>query len=202
MANILSRWPIWTALAGKPPGWIVTGTEPLNIDSKDEVGALAAAINGIIAQTQKTVAAFEQAIATLRNLIELDGGAALRAAADKDLTARTKKEYQGEYDAMKKNINALIQNLDEALVQASAAEELSGQAEEMKSMVAAFHLTNAGNGGTRQRSPRKPSQFVAPAPHSGHVRKSPPAKPSGNTKVDAAAMIPLDETDQVTLGEF
>jgi methyl-accepting chemotaxis protein len=193
---------------------IVTGTEHLQINSKDEVGALAQSVNGIISRTQSTVASFELAMAnlrkvtdeingmiksaqagdlanrgkadqfeggyrqmvtgfnatldavvgplqmasnyidriskgdippkisehyngdfnniknslnlcidSLRSLIEEDGGAALLAAANKDLTARAKKDYQGVFETMKTNINTLIQNLDEALVQVALASE-------------------------------------------------------------------------------
>lgn len=50
---------------------------------------------------------------TLTSLIITDGGAALQAASDKDLTARVKKTYSGLYDKMKENINSLIENLEE-----------------------------------------------------------------------------------------
>jgi methyl-accepting chemotaxis protein len=45
-------------------------TEPLQIDSADEIGALAGSLNGMIKQTQETAAAFERALAILRKLIE------------------------------------------------------------------------------------------------------------------------------------
>jgi len=193
---------------------IVTGTEPLALDTRDETGDLARSLNGIIAKTQGTVASFETALAnlrkvteeintliqsaqagklaargraeafeggyremiaglnatldavvgplktasgyidriskgdipekiteayngdfneiknslnlcieTLRSLIEEDGGAALLAAASKDLTARARHSYQGAFDKMKNNINTLIQNLDDALVQVAVAAE-------------------------------------------------------------------------------
>jgi len=63
-------------------------------------------------------------IETLRFLIEKDGGAALLAAANKDLTARVKRDYQGAFGKMKESINTLIKNLDEALTQVASA---SGQ---------------------------------------------------------------------------
>jgi len=102
---------------------VVTDTEPLHINTKDELGALAGSMNGIIAKTQVTVASFEQAMSALRTLIEEDGGATLLAAANKDLTARVKRDYQGAYDKMKSNINTLIQSLDDALVQVALAAE-------------------------------------------------------------------------------
>ncbi len=62
-------------------------------------------------------------IDTLRALIEEDGGAALLAAANKDLTARAKRQYQGAFEKMRNNINTLIGNLDDALVQVTLAAE-------------------------------------------------------------------------------
>ncbi len=204
---------------------IVTATQPLDIDTKDEVGALARSVNGIIAQTQSTVASFEAAMAnlrkvtneineliqsaqegnlgnrgkaqnfeggyrqmvegfnstldavvgplqmasgyiqriskgdipptivenykgdfndiknslnlcieSLRNLIEEDGGAALLAAANKDLTARVRRDYEGAFGKMKSNINLLIQNLDQALLQVSlAADQVAAASGEISS---------------------------------------------------------------------
>jgi len=77
--------------------------------SKDETGILADC--------------FRKIIATLRGLIEEDGGAALQAAANKDLTARVTGNYQGAYNAMKENINNLIINLDEGLQQVAIGSE-------------------------------------------------------------------------------
>jgi len=62
-------------------------------------------------------------IETLRSLIEEDGGAALLAAANKDLTARANRSYQGAFETMRTNINTLIKNLDEALTQVALAAE-------------------------------------------------------------------------------
>ncbi len=69
-----------------------------------------------------------QCIDALKALIEEDGGVALEAAANKDLTARVKREYQGGYAAMKDNINALIANLNDALTQVATAGEQVGSA--------------------------------------------------------------------------
>jgi len=69
-----------------------------------------------------------QCIDALKALIEEDGGVALEAAANKDLTARVKREYQGGYAAMKDNINMLIANLNDALTQVATAGEQVGSA--------------------------------------------------------------------------
>ncbi|MEN6370455.1 MAG: methyl-accepting chemotaxis protein [Armatimonadota bacterium] len=66
---------------------------------------------------------FRKFIGILRGLIEEDGGAALQAAAGKDLTARVKRDYQGAYAAMKNSINNLIQNLDDGFQQVAVGAE-------------------------------------------------------------------------------
>jgi methyl-accepting chemotaxis protein len=62
-------------------------------------------------------------IDTLRTLIEQDGGQALAAAAERDLTVRLGKDYAGAFDRMKKNINALLASMDESLQQVARATE-------------------------------------------------------------------------------
>ena len=69
-----------------------------------------------------------QCIDALKGLIEEDGGAALEAAANKDLTAGLKREYQGAYEKMKNNINQMIASMREALAQAGIAAEQVGEA--------------------------------------------------------------------------
>ncbi|HPN30513.1 MAG TPA: methyl-accepting chemotaxis protein [bacterium] len=49
-------------------------------------------------------------IDSLRALIVDDGGVALKAAANKDLTVRVKNAYHGLYDDMKNNINSMLDN--------------------------------------------------------------------------------------------
>jgi methyl-accepting chemotaxis protein len=124
-----------------------------SIDDQDELGP-----------------ALQKIIVALRGLIIEDGGAVLQAAAQKDLTRRLQRTYQGEYARMKENINTVIQSLGEALTQvsvstdqvssasqqisagsqslaqganeqASSLEEISSSLEEMTSMT----KQNAGN---------------------------------------------------------
>ena len=76
---------------------------------------------------------------SLRGLIIDDGGKALHAAAEKDLTARVQREYKGDYAKMKANINQLIENLEDAMSQVgdavdqvrSASQEISGGAQSL-----------------------------------------------------------------------
>jgi len=62
-------------------------------------------------------------IETLRTLIVDDGGAALQAAADRDLTSRLQADYEGLYGQMKANINQVLENLDDALQQVNGTVE-------------------------------------------------------------------------------
>lgn len=111
---------------------IITGTPLFNVTSKDVIGDLETSINGIINQTKSTVAAFEASRATLLDLLIEDGGAALSAAAAKDLTRRVVKEYKGDFDKLKKNINLVLNSLDDSLTQvAVAAEQVTSAAEQI-----------------------------------------------------------------------
>lgn len=93
--------------------------------SKDEIGDLSRSMDSMLT--------------TLKSLIEEDGGAALEAAAQKDLSIRVQLEYQGVYEKMKNNINALLDALDEALTEvanastkvAASSQNLSASAEQV-----------------------------------------------------------------------
>ncbi len=83
--------------------------------------------------------ALKNTVKTLRKLIIDDGGRVLQAAANKDLSQRLTREYSGAFDKMKSNINALVNNLDEAFGQVtdavtqvtSASNEISGGAQSL-----------------------------------------------------------------------
>lgn len=80
-------------------------------------------------------------IETLRDLIVEDGGKVLTAAAHKDLTQRMSRKYQGQYEDMKNNINAVVSSLAAALKQvqdnsmglAGSSEELTAVSNELAS---------------------------------------------------------------------
>jgi methyl-accepting chemotaxis protein len=63
----------------------------------------------------------------LRALIHEDGGAALEAAASRDLTITMKREYEGAFAKMKDNINK-IASMHEAFAQVAAAADQVGSA--------------------------------------------------------------------------
>ncbi|HOD39032.1 MAG TPA: methyl-accepting chemotaxis protein [Candidatus Wallbacteria bacterium] len=65
-------------------------------------------------------------------LIIEDGGAALKAAAEKDLSIRVTGKYSGLYETMKNNINNLLDALDESLEQVTgSAEQVTAASDEI-----------------------------------------------------------------------
>ena len=92
----------------------------LSLDRGDELG--------ILAQSMDTLTG------TMNDLIVEDGGVTLEAAANKNLTKRMKKEYQGQFLTMKNNINKVVESLDNALSQVSeAAEQVSSGSQQISS---------------------------------------------------------------------
>jgi len=92
----------------------------LNMNREDEVGVLAKSMDAVSA--------------VLTDLFVTDGGVALQAAANKDMTKRMTKEYQGDYNKMKVNINAVVENLDQALTQvAQSVEQVSSASGQISS---------------------------------------------------------------------
>jgi len=65
--------------------------------------------------------ALMETITELRGLIIEDGGKVIHSAAEKDLSHRMSREYQGEYARMKESINTLVENLAKAISQVSEA---------------------------------------------------------------------------------
>ncbi len=98
---------------------IITGTEFLNDDSKDELGNLARSVDGIIRGTQGSVAAFETARVNLRNVIEENkmlteeannGNINVRGQADK---------YKGGFRDLIAGMNNLLEAVSRPLNEAS-----------------------------------------------------------------------------------
>jgi methyl-accepting chemotaxis protein len=81
----------------------------LSMDRGDELGILAKSMD-ILTDSMK-------------DLIIEDGGVVLETAANKDLSKRLKKDYQGAFLKMKDNINKVVESLDTALQQVSQATE-------------------------------------------------------------------------------
>ena len=106
---------------------VVTGTEPLEINSKDEIGVLAGSINGIIKQTQDSVAAFEQALGTLRKVVG-ETKMLIQAAQDGKLSERGKADqYQGGFREMVQGVNGLMDAVTAPINEAAAVLEKVSQ---------------------------------------------------------------------------
>ncbi len=98
---------------------VVTGTEPLDIDTKDEIGDLARSVDGIIFRTQGTVASFEAALANLRKVTDEINGM-IRSAREGNLAHRGKAEqFEGGYRTMVSGFNATLDAVVEPLQMAS-----------------------------------------------------------------------------------
>jgi methyl-accepting chemotaxis protein len=83
-------------------------TLPLPIDSQDEVGDLARSVNGIIAQTHATMAAFTNSLATLRAVID-ENKKLIAAATEGRLEVRGSAEkFKGAYHEVVAGMNATI----------------------------------------------------------------------------------------------
>ncbi|MBV9774116.1 MAG: MCP four helix bundle domain-containing protein, partial [Gemmatimonadetes bacterium] len=97
---------------------IVTGTPFLEVDSRDELGALSESINGMIRQTQATVASFEEARRTLRGMVAETNGL-VSAASEGRLSERGEaSKYEGSYRELVAGIN---QTLDAILAPVNEA---------------------------------------------------------------------------------
>jgi methyl-accepting chemotaxis protein len=159
---------------------VETATRPLDIDTRDEIGALAGCLNGMIKQTQQTVASFERALAALRNMTEatqqltaaawegklevrsdiaqFEGGyrdlvqgindtldaivtpinesaATLQQVAVRNLTARMRGDYKGDFLKIKTALNQAVEEMAKALSAIGQnAGTLSGSSEELRTV--------------------------------------------------------------------
>jgi len=78
--------------------------------------------------------ALKNTVDSLRALIIDDGGQVLSAAANKDLSQRMQRVYDGEFARMKRNINTVVQNLDDAMIQVhDAAAQVTSASGEISS---------------------------------------------------------------------
>jgi methyl-accepting chemotaxis protein len=97
------------ALATGDAGYtVVTGTELLKMDAKDEIGDLSRSIDGIILQTRSSVDSFERSRGILKGVVaEID--TLVRSAKEGDLGRRGSAEhYKGTYKELITGINDTI----------------------------------------------------------------------------------------------
>ena len=102
---------------------IVTGTPFFENSAQDEIGQLETNINGIIRQTQGTVAAFEESRRTVLRLIDETGRLAV-AVRDGDLQSRGEAQaFAGNYRELLENVNQLVQGVATPLSEVNAIME-------------------------------------------------------------------------------
>ena len=100
---------------------IETGTEPLDIQSKDEIGQLAATFNQMLAQVKAMVAGFEQMRGTLRE-VTAETGTLITAARQGDLQERADaRRFQGAYAELVQGTNELLDAVAAPITEAGQA---------------------------------------------------------------------------------
>jgi len=106
---------------------IRTGTALLDVRSRDELGALAESINGIIRHTQATVASFQSARSTIREVIgETD--LLIRAAEQGELSRRgDASRFEGSYRHLVEGINRTLDAVVDPLRESGAVLERLAQ---------------------------------------------------------------------------
>lgn len=97
---------------------IITGTESLNSDTKDELGDLARSVDGIIAQTKSTVASFEVSRGAIRKMIGETRHLNENVKEGKINVRSDESKFQGGYReliaGMNKTLDAFVEPFNEA----------------------------------------------------------------------------------------
>jgi methyl-accepting chemotaxis protein len=88
---------------------IATGTKPLDINTKDEIGVLAGNINNVIAKTQATVVSVETAVSAIKDTINESNILVASATEGKLKTRGNADKFKGSY---KELVNGLNRTLD------------------------------------------------------------------------------------------
>lgn len=112
---------------------IITGTEFFNDKSADEIGGLTRSIDGIIKQTQATVASFETSRSILRDVIQENKALTVEAKNGNINVRSNASKYEGAFREMIEGLNqtldAVVTPLNEAnaCLQRIAANDLSAE---------------------------------------------------------------------------
>lgn len=94
--------------AGEMDIKIVTGTQPLEINSTDEMGILAESVNEIIKKTQATVASVEKAAVTIKEMIS-ESKTVVEEAENGKLSSRGNTEkFKGGYKELVSGLNKAL----------------------------------------------------------------------------------------------
>ena len=94
---------------------IVTGTQFLNNTSKDEIGHLSRSIDGIIRQTQETVASFEKSRVILRHVIEENKSLTSEAKSGNVNVRGDVSKFQGSYRDLIGGVNSVLDTVVERI---------------------------------------------------------------------------------------
>lgn len=88
---------------------IVTGTKPLEINSKDEIGILAQNVNDVISMTQETVSSVESAVETVKEMIG-ETKVLVQSTLDGQLNKRGDAgKFQGGYKEVIEGLNNTLE---------------------------------------------------------------------------------------------
>lgn len=103
---------------------MITNTEPVEIDSEDEIGVLASSLNEIIKMTQDTVASVEAAAKTVGKLVE-ESQIVVKATIAGDLKKRADAEkFEGEYRIILKGLNESVKTIKRPIDEAKEILEI------------------------------------------------------------------------------
>lgn len=84
---------------------IVTGTLPIEVKAKDELGALSENVNAVIAKTQATVDSVDKAVSTIKEVI-VESNGLVKAALDGNLEKRgNTSKFKGSYKELVEGLN-------------------------------------------------------------------------------------------------
>lgn len=109
---------------------IATGTEPLPVTSKDELGAMCTMFNELLAQIHKTVDAFHTAQATLGDLIRSVTSTAETVAATSEELAASATQTSHASDEIARNIQEIASAAEEASTSSQAIAASANQVQE------------------------------------------------------------------------
>ncbi len=121
-------------------------TATIDVDKKDEVGALAVAMRGMVSKlstiVQDVISASDNVATGSREMSasseEMSHGASEQAAAAKEASS-----------SMEEMVSNIKQTASASEEMASTSEELAGQAEQLKATIGFFNIGNSGRSVTR-----------------------------------------------------
>lgn len=97
---------------------IKTGTQPLEVRSKDEFGVLALSVNQIIKKTHDTIASVENAAATIRDMVEqtkyLVDSALKGRLSDRGNASRFEGGFREVIDGLNQTFEAVVKPINES----------------------------------------------------------------------------------------